>query len=67
MFQATNPDKQDTQKLMHTINRAVNDKPVPETNLDRLFERMWPELEDKLKKLPCQRQSPLQNVQLMTW
>ena len=52
MFQATNPNKQDTQKLVRTINRAVSNTPVPEINLDRLFERMWPDLEAKLAAFP---------------
>src|SRR5579864_587202 len=52
MFQHTNPDKQDTQKLVRTINRAVSDTPVPESNLDHLFDRMWPDLEMKLQSLP---------------
>ena len=56
MFQATHADKQDTQKLVRTINRAVSADPVREDNLDRLFERMWPDLEHKLTTIPKSEQ-----------
>jgi|HubBroStandDraft_4_1064222.scaffolds.fasta_scaffold158450_1 hypothetical protein len=52
MFQATNPDKDDTRKLVRTINRAVSEHPVAENNLDLLFERLWPDLDRKLESLP---------------
>lgn len=52
LFQATKPEKADTLKLVRTINRAISEDPVPEGNLDRLFERMWPDLEKKLSELP---------------
>jgi|ERR1700733_50536 len=52
MFQATNSDKQDTHALLRTINRAVSENPVPLDHLDHLFDRMWPELEEKLSNMP---------------
>ena len=52
MFQATTADKEDTRKLVHTINKHLDADPVPETGLNSLFDKMWPELEDKLKELP---------------
>jgi hypothetical protein len=52
MFQATNPTKEDTRALVRTINAAVSDSPVPVSNLDLLFERMWPDLEQKLATIP---------------
>jgi hypothetical protein len=52
MFQATNADKDDTRKLVRTINRAVSENPVAEGNLDVLFEHLWPQLERKLTTLP---------------
>ena len=57
MFQATKTDKQDTQKLVRTINKAISDSPVPESDLDYLFDRLWPDLETKLKTLPPSRVS----------
>jgi hypothetical protein len=57
MFQATTADKKDTRALVKTINAAVSDKPVPEAHLDVLFERMWPDLEEKLNKMPNPEQA----------
>lgn len=52
MFQATNSDKADTLRLVQTINAAISAVPVPEKNLERVFEGMWPQLEAKLKSMP---------------
>lgn len=53
MFQATQANKDDTRKLIHTINRAVSEDPVPQPPLDRLFDQVWSELEGKLNKMPA--------------
>ena len=52
MFQHTNVSKDDTRKLIHTISLAINEEPRPEDQLDRVFEKWWPELETKIKALP---------------
>lgn len=52
MFQATRATQEDTLKLMHTINRAVSDDPIPEQALDEVFSAMWPKLEMRLSTLP---------------
>ncbi|MFZ3199858.1 MAG: toll/interleukin-1 receptor domain-containing protein [Candidatus Acidiferrales bacterium] len=52
MFQATNSTKDDTRKLVHTINRSVSENPVTEKNLDQLFDRMWADLEKKIATMP---------------
>ena len=57
MFQATNPDKQDTRALIGTINAAVSDSPVPVANLDLLFERLWPDLEKQIATMPKSEQA----------
>jgi hypothetical protein len=51
MFQATTADREDTRKLVHTVNRHL-DVAVPEPGLDELFDMMWPKLEAKLAALP---------------
>jgi len=53
MFQATKAEKQDTLKLVHTINMAVSDTPIPENDLDELFVAMWPKFERRLATLPA--------------
>jgi hypothetical protein len=52
MFQATTAEKEETRKLVHTINRHLDADPVPEAGLNSLFDKMWPELEGKLAVLP---------------
>ena len=53
MFQATRPEKADTRKLVSTINLSVNDDPVPDSNLDVLFDKMWPDLEASISSMPA--------------
>jgi hypothetical protein len=56
MFQATSATKEDTRALVLSINKAVGDSPVPDQNLEVIFERMWPDLEDKLARMPRSEQ-----------
>jgi len=53
MFQATASNKEDTKRLVHAINKALEGEPVPEGNLDAVFEGMWPRLEERLSKMPA--------------
>jgi hypothetical protein len=57
MFQATTADREDTRKLVHTVNRHL-DVAVPEPGLDELFDMMWPKLEAKLAALPKPQGTP---------
>lgn len=52
MFQATRATKEETLKLLKTINRVVGDDPISEENLTAVFEVMWPKLEHRLASLP---------------
>jgi hypothetical protein len=52
MFQATKAEKDDTRKLLSSINRAITEDPVSDRDLDQIFAAMWPILEDKLRHLP---------------
>jgi len=52
MFQATRATKEETLKLLKTINRVVGDDPISEENLTAVFEVMWPKLEQRLASLP---------------
>jgi hypothetical protein len=51
MFNHTIADKDDTRKLLHSINANL-DGAVAEGALNRLFDKLWPDLEDKLSALP---------------
>lgn len=52
IFQATRASRKDTLKLIRTINAAVSEDPVPDQDLDEIFEAMWPKLENRLATLP---------------
>jgi len=52
MFQATKAEKEDTRKLVHSINAAIGGTPVPEANLNEIFDAMWPKLSGKLSTMP---------------
>lgn len=52
MFQASVADKDDTRRFVDAINRALDAEPVPKSNLDALFEAVWPLLEKQLAVLP---------------
>jgi len=52
MFQATRAVRDDTFKLVRTINVAVSSDPVSDPNLEEIFDAMWPKLEQRLSTLP---------------
>ena len=50
-FQATKAKKEDTRKLILTINRALGTKARPEDKVNRAFDLWWPDLEVKLEQI----------------
>jgi hypothetical protein len=52
MFQATKSNKEDTRALVSSINKAVSESPIQEPQLDVIFAKWWPELEQKLATIP---------------
>jgi hypothetical protein len=57
MFQATRSDMEDTRKLIHAINRAVQNIPIPESDLNEIFDALWPSLDKKLSMIPAPEES----------
>jgi hypothetical protein len=53
MFQHTKSDEEDTFLLIQTINKAINERPVPEHNLRRRFDGFWPDLKKRLDAMPA--------------
>jgi hypothetical protein len=47
MFQSTAANQVDTLRLIHTLNQLM-ERPVPDTRLEKIFERFWPDLERDL-------------------
>jgi hypothetical protein len=56
-FQHTRAEREDTRKLVHTVNRAMSDA-LRESQLDELFEVLWPELEQCLREIPDTQEKP---------
>jgi hypothetical protein len=51
-FQAKRANQKDTWDVVSTINKALEEKALPNERLERTFTRVWPELESALKDLP---------------
>lgn len=70
-FQHTEAVKDDTLKLMRTINRVVEElqeTSLTDTNLDATFNMWWPKLEERLNAIPEQagdKQSTRDNRELL--
>ncbi len=47
-FQATKAQKEDTRKLVLTINEALRDERLSDVQVNKSFEVWWPKLEEKL-------------------
>ena len=51
IFQNTEYNKNDFLKLIMSINKSIGDNGVGETNLSKIFEKWWPDLESKIKNI----------------
>jgi hypothetical protein len=58
--QATKADKEDTRRLIHTLNKALHHNPITEANLNELFDAMWPNFEKELSQIG----EPEKNVEI---
>ncbi len=52
MFQHTRANRDETRKLIHTINSSISDDPVSEPHLGKIFEKLWPELQKSIEGVP---------------
>ncbi len=57
-FNATKAEKEDTRKLMHTINGALDQGALSQSQLDGAFEMWWSELEKVLANIPDPEEKP---------
>jgi hypothetical protein len=51
-FQATKPTKGDLLRLLKTLNKALGEAALKDSQLEAAFELCWPKIEEKLKNLP---------------
>jgi len=54
-FQATKAEKEESRKLLRSINEAVKDsgeKHLEESRLNTALDKWWPDLEEKLRRVP---------------
>ena len=52
-FQAAKAEKEETRKLLHTINRAIQNLTLTDAQLDKAFNKWWDDLEKALKTIPA--------------
>ena len=50
-FQTTNATKDDTGRLVHTINRSLGEYELAQNRVETAFQQWWPLLEEKLKAI----------------
>src|SRR5262249_42560061 len=50
-FQTTKVEKEDTKKLVQTINRAQGISALPENLVEDAFEIWWPKLDERLRSI----------------
>lgn len=48
-FQATRFEKSDMKKMLKTINEACNESKLDTSVLDNVFEKWWPEIDEKIR------------------
>lgn len=51
-FQLTRAEREDTRKLLHTLNSALEGLGLEVSRLDSAFSQWWPELERTLQRIP---------------
>jgi hypothetical protein len=51
-FQPTKAEKDDVRELMHTINKSLGPSALGEGVLVQVFEKWWPDLEQRLGRIP---------------
>jgi len=56
-FQSTKAEKDDMRQLVHTINRALGSSALKEGALDQVFEKWWPDLEERLGRIPTSKEA----------
>jgi hypothetical protein len=52
VFMATEANEDDTRKLLQTLNRALGDKALQESQFEKTFDKWWPDLMQSLNKVP---------------
>jgi hypothetical protein len=56
-FQATRMDKDETCRLLHTINKALGDHILQASQVDAAFEKWWPDLDSRLRAISAMQLS----------
>jgi hypothetical protein len=59
LFQAAKSTKEDTKKLLHSINQALAENALSTEKLDKTFERWWPDLNVKFEEILKMKDMPI--------
>jgi hypothetical protein len=57
-FQTTKAQREDVLKLVRTINNALSDNKLPDSEVSETFDVWWPKLEQRLSDVPEYQSSP---------
>jgi hypothetical protein len=57
-FQTTKAQKEDIRSLVDTINNALSDMRLPDSEIRESFDVWWPRLEERLNSIPTPKASP---------
>jgi hypothetical protein len=60
-FQTTKAQKDDVRKLIHTINNTLEDRKLPEIEINETFDVWWTRLEERLGNIPHDKNVPRQH------
>ena len=61
-FQTTEFEKGDMHRLLGVINGQLGEKKLPQKTLDTVFEKWWPDLEEKINQILAQEGQPEEPV-----
>jgi len=56
-FQATMAEKEETRKLLHTLNKALGDSTLQAPQVNAAFEKWWPDLDSQLQAISAMQLS----------
>jgi hypothetical protein len=61
-FQAVRANAEETKRLLESINRALGESAIPAGQLEKAFDKWWPDLEDKFGEISHRQYEQVQSA-----